>query len=676
MGDAGAGKTTFCYHLAQSLWKAHEGGIKKDKPIPILIPLVTIKDVEQGLLKEHFDNRGLSSEELLLLKKSISFVFILEGYDERNVFKNLYKPNNFASWNCKVITSCRSQALLNRPEDYKRYFTTSLLDFKLNEVILCPFTHEEIKKYLHSYVKAHSNEIEWKEERYWEILSQLPSVLALVSNPFVLSMTVLSLPDLVKKYGWGVSTEEEIEIIDEKEEKSLKKEKTLYDQQALTQAELYDGFIDSWFDRQLKKLDTQSKLELKDGTILTKEDFLKFNQEIATEMLTHKTKFLELKQVDKKKESVMSTTSTTSGGEDNWQSHFLNTENEKITLLRSGWLLKKVGDRTYTFLHDSLRAHFAAKQLCHGILSRSSFALGHPLNEQLIVDQLDLLSSLVDRVKKEPSLKELLFELIETSKYEPLVAIGAANAITILNRAKTSFSGFDFRRVRIQGANLSGAFLDRVNFTEADLRDVKFVETSLIGVNFTGACMDNVQFGQLPILRFKNEINSCSYSPDGKWLAVGDDEGVIHLYDAQERIEKTSFMTKKGNAIESLCFSSDSQCVAVGGKDGLCQVWNVTSSKLVCTLKGHTEPGVVVSASALMGKPSPQEATIKPCDSGSSPLAKSCSPSKGILNLVHSVSFSPDGKTLASGSCDQTVRIWELSSGKELLTLKGHTSCD
>ena len=54
MGDAGAGKTTFCYHLAQSLWKAHEGGIKKDKPIPVLIPLVTIKDVEQGLLKEHF----------------------------------------------------------------------------------------------------------------------------------------------------------------------------------------------------------------------------------------------------------------------------------------------------------------------------------------------------------------------------------------------------------------------------------------------------------------------------------------------------------------------------------------------------------------------------------------------------------------------------------------------
>ena len=213
-----------------------------------------------------------------------------------------------------------------------------------------------------------------------------------------------------------------------------------------------------------------------------------------------------------------------------------------------------------------------------------------------------------------------------------MVAIGAANAITILNRAKTSFSGFDFKRVRIQGANLSGAFLNKVNFTEADLTDVKFVETSLIGVNFTGACMDNVQFGQLPILRFKNEINSCSYSPDGKWLAVGDDAGVIHLYDAQERIEKTSFMTKKDNAIESLCFSSDSQYVAVGGNNGLCQVWNVTSSKLVCTLKGHT-------------------------------------------SRVCSVSFSPDGKTLASGSEDKTVRLWELSSGKELLTLKGHTDC-
>ncbi len=47
---------------------------------------------------------------------------------------------------------------------------------------------------------------------------------------------------------------------------------------------------------------------------------------------------------------------------------------------------------------------------------------------------------------------------------------------------------------------------------------------------------------------------------------------------------------------------------------------------------------------------------------------------KGHSQIVLSVTFSPDGKYLASGSRDNTVKLWSVESQKEVATLQGHTS--
>ena len=45
----------------------------------------------------------------------------------------------------------------------------------------------------------------------------------------------------------------------------------------------------------------------------------------------------------------------------------------------------------------------------------------------------------------------------------------------------------------------------------------------------------------------------------------------------------------------------------------------------------------------------------------------------GHSNWVISVAFSPDGQLLASGSWDKTIKLWQPSTGEEICTLTGHS---
>lgn len=54
-------------------------------------------------------------------------------------------------------------------------------------------------------------------------------------------------------------------------------------------------------------------------------------------------------------------------------------------------------------------------------------------------------------------------------------------------------------------------------------------------------------------------------------------------------------------------------------------------------------------------------------------MGKNLSTLVGHHSYVWSVGFSPDGKTLANGSSDHTIKLWQLDTGKQLYTLNGHS---
>jgi WD40 repeat protein len=62
--------------------------------------------------------------------------------------------------------------------------------------------------------------------------------------------------------------------------------------------------------------------------------------------------------------------------------------------------------------------------------------------------------------------------------------------------------------------------------------------------------------------------------------------------------------------------------------------------------------------------------TIKIWNLGTGKLQKTLT---GHTNGVFSVAISPNGKTLVSGSSDKTIKIWNLGTGKLQKTLTGHT---
>jgi WD40 repeat protein len=187
----------------------------------------------------------------------------------------------------------------------------------------------------------------------------------------------------------------------------------------------------------------------------------------------------------------------------------------------------------------------------------------------------------------------------------------------------------------------------------------------------------NIDTGNV-IMDFKGHsknVATINLNRNNTILATGGWDGVVNLWDLKKGrlMYKLSHRKTKGCGILSVFISSDDLFLVSGSDNGYITIWNIKSGRCIRVIKANvdnihgvcsTEDNnhIVICCRELYDN-------IKMFNAKTGELEQQF---WGHENTVFSIDMSDDGRFLASGSADNTARVWDVRTGSCCATFYEH----
>jgi WD40 repeat protein len=158
----------------------------------------------------------------------------------------------------------------------------------------------------------------------------------------------------------------------------------------------------------------------------------------------------------------------------------------------------------------------------------------------------------------------------------------------------------------------------------------------------------------------QSQIRSIDFSPDSQKIATAGGDGFVRLWSLQG--ERLAEFTEHQNAVDSIKFSPDGQSLVSAGIDGLVILRNLEDKRLT-KLQGHESPvhNAIFSPDGQFIASAGGDKTVRLWDLKGNVLRQWNHDQIKVWDLA----FSPDGEQIATAGGDGTVRVWHTQTQEQ-----------